>query len=494
MATRIKRNEQLVLSVSGLVFAASLGLFAWAGFSTRYWADDYCYGAWVRFYGLPGAVLDWYQTSGNRLSTLVAVALGESFGMNAIRWVPLTVLALMVAAWVMCLGQLARLAGLDSTAPGSRVWLALVQVYFLVLLAPDRLQTIYWRMGTLHYTLPLALLLFNLALLVWAWRRLDRWLWPVVGLSGLLAFFAAGFSETYAALQAGVYGTMLLAAAWMGWASLRSAPAKSRSPFRLLPLTGAPLAGTLLMMAVMALAPANAWRQAVMPPPDNLLLVIPYALRYALDFIIASLASRPVPYAVYGLGMAALAILLCGAGQLPRLQPKTAGFGLAISLLATYGLVVCSFAPSAYAGLLYPAARAQMPAAFILLAGLGAAAGLGAVLLAGLVQRGTQRLAPVRGARMAGGVALLLLAAISLYPLRQASIPLNERAGLAARAERWDTRDAQIRAALAAGVREVRVQQVDVVQSLEDLAPEPSNWINACAALYYQASSISAFP
>ena len=44
----IKRLQTLVLLASGLVFAASLGLYAWAGFSARYWADDYCYGATVR--------------------------------------------------------------------------------------------------------------------------------------------------------------------------------------------------------------------------------------------------------------------------------------------------------------------------------------------------------------------------------------------------------------------------------------------------------------
>ena len=102
----IKRLQTLVLLASGLVFAASLGLYAWAGFSARYWADDYCYGATVRVYGLVSAIAHWYVESGNRLSTLVGVALSEAFGMGAIRFVPMVVLALLVLAWFVFLGQL----------------------------------------------------------------------------------------------------------------------------------------------------------------------------------------------------------------------------------------------------------------------------------------------------------------------------------------------------------------------------------------------------
>lgn len=476
----LKRLQSIVMLASGLVFAASLGLFAWAGLAVRYWADDYCYGATVRVDGLLAGIARWYVESGNRLSTLAGVALSEAFGMSAIRFVPLAVLALLVLAWVVFWGQAVpgrRLAGL---------WLALVQVYFLALLAPDRLQTIYWRMGTLHYTLPMALLLFNLAMLAHFWRT-ARPPWWLIVLSGLLAGFAAGFSETFAALQAGLYGAGLLALAWLGWAR------RERLGSRWL-LVGSPLLGTLLMMAVMASAPANAWRQAAMPPPDNLLLVIPYSLRYALDFIFSTLDSRPVPFAVYMLGMAGFALLIWGGGRPPRLAPKAAALWLGLSLLLTYGLIVCSFAPSAYAGLLYPAGRAQMPAAFILLVGLGAAAGLVALLLQAALSRLAGRLLGQAAPAALVFAALLLLAGFSLYPLRAASIPLADRADLTVRAERWDERDAQIRAALAQGAAEVQVRQVDVVQSLEDIGPEPTFWINACAAQYYGAGSLIAIP
>jgi hypothetical protein len=40
----------------------------------------------------------------------------------------------------------------------------------------------------------------------------------------------------------------------------------------------------------------------------------------------------------------------------------------------------------------------------------------------------------------------------------------------------------------------VQVQQTDVVQTLEDIGPDPDFWINRCAAVYFGAGSITAKP
>lgn len=475
-----RRIETLLFLAGSGLLAASLGLFAAAGSFARYWADDYCYSAWVRVFGLPGALLDWYNTSGNRLSTLAAVALSEAFGPAAIRFMALALLALWACAWWFFLWRSARLLGLRA-APLAWLWLALAQVYFVTLLAPDRLQTIYWRMGALHYSLPLPLLLINLGLLAWAAGREGRGAGWLAAAGGLLAFFAAGLSETFAALQSVLFGLGL--AALVLWSRLRrrrGAPLGLAAERKLVALLAAPLAGSVLMMAVMANAPANAWRQESLPPPDNLLLIAPYSLRYALDFIFYTLRGRLVPFVVYLLGMAAFGLLALRAAQ-P--QARNLAWGAAGSLACTYLLIASSFAPSALAGLAYPAGRAQMPAAFVLLVGIGLAAVLGALLL--------RRLLPGLPWR---ALALLALAACSLYPLRLAPIPRQEQAVLAERAARWDARDAQIRAALAGGLAAVTVRQTDVVQTLEDLGPDPRYWVNVCAAMYYGAESITAEP
>ncbi len=463
-----------------VVFLAGLVLFIYAGSYSRFWADDYCYSATVRQHGIFRGLQDWYHTSGNRLSTLVVVAFTDLFGWRFIRYTTLVVLALWVGAWVFFFDQLRRLARWNITGYWL-VLLALVEVYFAALLAPDRLQTIYWRMGTFHYTLPMPLLLFNLSLLIAACRQSGEkraWAVPLAALlSALLAFFAGGLSETFAAMQAGAFFLLLAA----GLVFLRG-------PRRLhaARLLSGPLLGSILMMAIMAQAPANEWRQAVMPPPENPLMVIPYALRFAGDYIFYTLRAQVVPYLVYMMGIATIALLAIPAdGTFLTLRSGLA-FTFA-TLLAMYGLIVCSFAPSAYAGLSYPAGRALMPGCFALLVGLGTAAAFLAITVRQAL------ILPAHRSRLSVAASVLLVM-LCLYPFRAAGVARSDIAILSVKAVRWDARNAQILQAIGAGDADVQVRQVDVVQSLEDMGPNSKHWINACAAVFYGARSITANP
>ncbi len=518
------------------LFLFGLALFAYTGTYARFWADDYCYSSMVKQMGLIQGLVGWYRTSGNRLSTLVVVAFTDLFGWRSIQFISFGVLALWVGAWIFFLRQLRRL--LDWPVTG--FWLALlalVEVYFAVLLAPDRLQTIYWRMGTFHYTLPMPLLLINLGFLAASFEKplpLDgprkmeeqplpqrraqgsyakvrkgkntffkifplRFFaffavnlftrWRLIGVmlaSGLLGLFAAGLSETFAAMQAGGLALAIIAALALGRGSNRRQVAQ---------LLAAPLAGTIVMMVIMMLAPANSWRQAVMPPPSNPLLVIPYSLRYAADFILYTIRGQIIPFLVYGAIVAVIAFL-CAPPGMARLRLRALLVGVAIALAAMYLLIICSFAPSAYANLAYPAGRALMPGGFALLAGLGTAA-----TLLGLAARQVLGLPASSGAsgtsfrrRLTVPAALVLLVAFSLYPLRAMTVVRADIARLAVRAERWDARNAEILQELAAGKQDIQVRQVDVVQTLEDMGPDPSQWINGCASDFYGARSITASP
>ena len=452
-----------------------LAFFALAGTYSRFWADDYCYTAEVRQSGLIQGVADWYLHSGNRISTLYVVALTDLFGWNTVRFIPAALIVFWAGAWFFFLYQLRRVVKINVAWP----WLALAslgQVYFAVLLAPDRLQTFYWRMGTFHYTLPLPLLLINLGLLLACYQQPGRRVaWTAV-ISGLLAFFAAGLSETFAALQLGVILTGVLAAGIF----LRGTRRR-----RGLSLLAAPLVGSLLMMAVMMKAPANAWRQAVLRPPDNLLVIIPYSLRYAADFIFYTLRGQVIPYLVIILGAGALGLLVA-SGAPQATSPKRWLAGAGIALLVTYAWVVCSFAPSVYAGLAYPAGRAQMPGAIVLIAGLSTAALLLGMALGAWIPGSRQTWLTV------GALALLALAC--LYPLRGVSSARKDIAVLSVKAARWDGRHALILAAAASGQMDVQVKELDVVQSLDDIGPETGLWINQCAAIDYGVRTIAANP
>ena len=460
------------------LFAFGVALFAYAGTYARYWADDYCYSATLKQDGLFRGLADWYTTSGNRLSALAMVGLSDLFGPHAIRLVPLAVLVFWAAAWMFFLWQASRALGWR-TPPYWLALLALVQVFFNALLAPDRLQTVYWRMGTYHYSLPVPVLLANLGLIIAFRRSRGRWGAGLLLVSGFLGFFAAGLSETFAALQ-----TAILALAMLGLLALLRGPDRARQRWQGLRLLAAPLAGSLLMMLVMILAPANSWRQAVLPPPKNLLLILPYSLRYTLDFIRYTLRGQLTPFLVYAALAAALALLVVPAEL--RLKRRALFLGAGISLLVMVALIFSSFAPSSYAGLAYPAGRALMPGSFILLLGLGAAAGFLAL--------GVRSAAPTRWQPWLAAAALIVLVGGSLYPLRSVASFRRDVAQLAPRAARWDARDAQIETSIRGGSLDLQVKQTDVVQTLGDIGPDPHNWINACAAVFYGARSITASP
>jgi hypothetical protein len=90
--------------------------------------------------------------------------------------------------------------------------------------------------------------------------------------------------------------------------------------------------------------------------------------------------------------------------------------------------------------------------------------------------------------------ALIVLVLVTLYPFRAANAPLADLERVAVRAERWDARDREIRQAAAAGKEDILTRQVDVVQTLADMGPDPAHWVNRCAALYYGVDTITALP
>lgn len=465
------RWTYLFAPVCGLGFALALAATAYAGTFTRLWADDYCYSAVAQRDGLLYGAQYWYQNGGNRYAAFLGVAVSDWFGAGVVTALPGLLAATLAASLAYALSGLARLG--DFRVGGGWFWLAgLGWSFFIVWTSPDRLQTLYWRMGLLHYSLPLALWLLQIGLL--ARRGLDGAKPPPAGwVAGfaLLAFFTAGLSETAAAMQT---TACLLAAGLIGL--LQRDPARRSAS--LLRLSGG-MAASLLALVVMALSPSNAWRQALLPPPASLDLLAEYTLRYSFDFVVDSLKTLPLPLAMLALFNAGLALAL------PGWEKQRAGLIKALLALAV-GLVLMSaaIAPSVYAGLQYPSGRALMTARFGLLAGVGAAAFLVAGWLRARMGAGGARLALV------AGMAALLLS--GLYALRSVSLPLNEAQVMQVKAARWDARQAQILAQRDAGLEEIRVREADVVSTLEDFRPDAAYWVNGCAADYYQVERIIA--
>lgn len=462
----------LTLLISGIGFAVALAATAYAGVFTRLWADDYCYAAVAQRDGLLGGMLYWYQNGGNRYAAFLGVAVSNWFGAGVVSVLPAVLIVSLVACGAYAMSGVARLLGWRV----GRVWVWLAGAgwaFFLVWTSPDRLQTLYWRLGLLHYSLPVVLWLLQVGLLArhrLKAKRNSSVLWTA-GL-GLLAFFTAGLSETAAAAQTMAY----MLAAGMTVLLQRDPGNRNAGLVRL----GGGLSASLLALVVMVLAPSNAWRQALLPPPASLNLLVEYTLRYSVAFAWDSLKTLPLPLVVLVLFNAGLALILPGGND-----RRTALWMTVLALVVGLVLMSAAIAPSVYAGLQYPSGRTLMTARFGLLVGVSAAAFLAADWL-------RHRMGGTRSARLAmiAGLAALLLS--GSYALRSVSLPLNEAQVMRVKAARWDAREVEILAQRDAGAKDVRIREVDVVSTLEDFSPDADYWVNGCAADYYQVERIIA--
>ncbi|GAP09531.1 hypothetical protein BECAL_00675 [Bellilinea caldifistulae] len=460
--------ERVVLIVVCLVLLCGLGATAYAGTFSRYWADDYCYAAVVQRDGLIRGTLYWYQNGGNRFAAFLAVGLIERLGQASVVFLPSGLLIAWAAAASFALNALVKLAGWKV----HRLWLATASlgwVFFLTYTSPDRLQTLYWRMGLLHYSLPLVLILIQAGVVLGGLTtgKPARLVW-ISAANGLLALFCAGLSETAAALQTTLY--LLLAAGLVIWGG-----GGKRNGLVL--LSGG-LMASLLALLIMALSPANEWRQALLPPPPSAGAWGGALLRYTIDFVRDTLRTLPLPLGMWLAFCGVLGYLLNGN------KPRNSGLAgwalLAAGIIGT----AAAMAPSVYAGLQYPAGRALMTARFPLMSGLGLAAAAWGNWLKGRLPSASHQWVSA-----AGLVGLLLVGA---YVLRATQLPLKEAQMLAVKAARWDARQAEILSQRAAGLQTIRVREVDVVSTLEDLTPQPEHWVNGCAADYYQVEQIIA--
>jgi hypothetical protein len=89
-------------------------------------------------------------------------------------------------------------------------------------------------------------------------------------------------------------------------------------------------------------------------------------------------------------------------------------------------------------------------------------------------------------------MALLMLGALSLYPLYASpkiAAALPEYKSFAAA---WDERDASIRASIAQGATDLVVVQLDSMGQIAEYKGNPEHWINRCAAQFYGLNSIIA--
>ena len=246
--------QKLLLPTLLALCLAPMLLFAWLGWHTRPYTDDFCHITDFGQRDLWELILQQRNADNNgSYSTLVmAVALGPS-GLAIVQIFPALLIALQFIATCALCNRSLRMLGISRHRLPIALGLAALLVGAVCASVLTR-QAYYWFTASMKYSLPLALLpLFLLLTLHVAGaqaRTLRLRLWMLVG--GVLCFFIAGFAETFTIpMLLGL--TMLIAAAWRAGGNWRK---------RGLPMLGAGWLGSVASTLVMVTAPSIAVRAA----------------------------------------------------------------------------------------------------------------------------------------------------------------------------------------------------------------------------------------
>ena len=459
-----------------ILFSIGLAMFAYLGFFSRFWMDDWCYNNHFRNLGF-FETLRGYHTivnyASNRYSLTFFNGLFYYLGVFGAQILALVIILLWMAGLVLILFQLNPLFGIK--IPRSQLVLyAAVVVFFSIYLAPNRFQSIYWRSGALPYTFAILFGLLLTGYILYAARK-QQSLIVNAAIAAPLAFMAGGFSEAGGAVLA----------AW--WASLilLSLLAKSRGftwADRMLHLSLIALAFSILALAALAASPANLLRQTRYGEPSSLAETLAKSMEYSTDFIYASLKATPLPFFAFSLLFGGFGYLHGTARQAEDEHPVNPLWP-GIVLLTGCCLIVAMHAPSAYIEHVSPAMRTFIISQFILLV----MAACGAFFTGQLISR-------ISSSRLA---AVLALAAVwvayayLVYAERKVfsyELPRFQKIAIV-----WDERNEKILSEKMKGNLDIEVRAIDsaYIGGLLEWYPEP-HWVNFCAAEYYGVDAIRA--
>lgn len=459
-ASRDRDGRPPALAALALVVATvALVVYAGAGWFVRYVADDYDRAASLHRLGWWGAQVQEFRGWSGRFTSEAATLTAMLPGPWVARVLPGCLLAAWVIALMWTLRRVAEVAAVDL-----RWWQALLVAEGVVLAtisaAPDLFESIYWLTGSLTYCAPLILGTVLVGLVA---RASGRPRWRLVAVGALTAFIAGGCSDTYVCGQTAALA-LGLAMVWRHRASLR-------------PMLASSLGGSLVALALVALAPGNAAREAYMPPHPSLISAFARATGETARIAVDAVAQHPLVLVVALL----TASLTMGCPRLQRVRP---GVVIAVGL-GGLAVAVAMVVPAYWATSAAPPRRADLDPTYVvtlLMASLGCAAGLAM---------------KVRGAEV--GVSRLpsLVPAMLAVAVLGAVVPVL--GSMPAVADYAQTKDAQAAAIAAGGRGAIEVPPVNAqamgplsYDNVEELTPAADYWVNQAEAVFYGARSIVA--
>lgn len=485
---RMTRSERIEI-FSRVVFVTLIAtiliaLFVYSinGRFSRFVADDYCYAAKVNQLGLWGAQLSWYINWTGRFAATFLNSIVLLGGPWIHGYLVIGFIVLWVAAASKLGHQVAKQLGLrDSLLAGALLALTAVLFWLGTMTRFDNAQTLYWITGAVTYTVPLvfATIYACLGLYVWNHPRTTRSRSSWFLMVGILALVAGGFSEGYLATQIGTHIVLF---------GLIIIYSKREMLSRRLLFAGSGLIGSLAALAIMAFAPGNSVRKAVIvaqsaSSPDILKAPV-VLLRSMVGFLSDLIQAVPIPVIWMVIAVPMSIAILCH----PLANKTDDGFRVvarALVVVPVSSLIIIYFAlaPAAYVFGSSPPARSLTAA--ILISGLG-------LMVWSYVAGIAIRPEKTRALSVARTGSLAALLASIVVPLWLANDAYGQSERWMAFASAWDRRHSAIVEASNAGKRSIVTVSLDNDFGLNDLRDDPKYWVNSCMARYYGIDSVTA--
>ena len=459
-----------VLWVGSIFFLVPNLLFVFQGFLSRYWADDYCFSGFIKKFGFFDGLTAFYSTTSNRFSAFIFVGLSELFGSAAIRLLP----AFVIVSSIFLLYRLISSAiEKNQIVYSKRIAFLFSQIliFFILYLSPNIDQSTYWRSGLTHYFLPIPILLFLVTIIFFPIRNGNTSIKSSL-LVFLLAVFNAGLSESYAALQMGLFGLLL-------FFIIIFAKFKDRNGISLNIVLV--LAGTATAMIIMILSPGNSLRLDSLQQAPDLLSILLISTSSAFNFIKYSIRGLWLPHGIlFGLSILISFYFI----RFSTVQHKQTQLALAFILaaLTIFGLIICVCAPTAYGMMAYPEQRVLMLAHIILVLGIF----IEGVVIGLFFQK------YFYDSKILRSISLITILLYCFYPLSTLQTRITEMSIYANRAVLWDSRNYDIQSQVDLGKTILVVRALDSFSEIAELNQDEKFWVNQCAARYYGVESISA--
>src|SRR5215207_628743 len=276
-----------VISFGFFTTCLAIALFGYLGSFSRYGSDDYCLSAFYLQKGnLLTLLIQRYLHSSSRYTNILFIGLVDKlFGWYNVAILPPLMLILFVLGLYLFLREIVQAASLGWSRLMT-LFMASLVVYFSVAQASNLYETLYWRAGMTSHFAPLVFMTFLgtfiLKQIKSAGERFPSF-WVLV-ICFVASLVVGGFSEPPVALMITLLVLAIFSAWWFG---------DSRSRRSNLAILFWSLAGSLLALVVLILAPATAIRLGTSSP--GLFELISKTLQYPSLFIVVVFRSLPVP-------------------------------------------------------------------------------------------------------------------------------------------------------------------------------------------------------